>query len=188
MMLPMLLLVQEAQHGAGGGVISELPLPFQPTIGLAIWTLLVFGVLLLLLSKLVFPAIVKATAEREQAIKQQLEEARAMHAEAEKVLGEHRELLAGARGEAQAIIAEARQAAERERTTAVEKTRAEQEELLHRAKNEIAAERDRARAELRREVVDLAIAAAGKVIEKELDAGSDRQIVESYLSEIGKRA
>ncbi len=188
MMLPMLLLVQEAEHAAGGGVMSELPLPFQPTLGLAIWTLIVFAVLLFVLSRYVFPIIVKMTVEREQAIKTQLEEAKAMHADATKVLDEHRELLAGARGEAQAIIAEARQAAEHERAMAVEKTRAEQEELLARARSEIAAEGDRTRAELRREVVDLAIAAAGKVIEKELDAGSDRQIVESYLSEIGKRA
>ncbi len=186
MMLPMLLLVQEAEHAASGGL--NLPAPFSPTIGLAIWTLIVFGVLLFVLSKYVFPVIVKMTADREQAIKTQLEEARAMHADASKVLEEHRELLAGARGEAQAILAEARQAAEHERAMAVEKTRAEQEELLARARNEIVAERDRARAELRREVVDLAIAAAGKVIAKELDAGSDRAIVEDYLAEIGKRA
>ncbi len=185
MTLPMLfLLVQEGEHAAAG----SLPAPFRPTLGLAIWTLIVFGVLLFLLSKFVFPTIVKMTADREQAIKKQLEEAKAMHAEAEKVLGEHRELLAGARGEAQAIVAEARQAAERERTTAIEKTRAEQDELLARAKHEIGAERDKIRAELRREVVDLAVAAAAKVIEKELDAAGDRQIVEGYLAEIGKKA
>jgi F0F1-type ATP synthase membrane subunit b/b' len=41
---------------------------------------------------------------------------------------------------------------------------------------------------LRREVADLAIAAAAKVIEKRLDAADDRRIVEEYLTRIGSRA
>ncbi len=184
MMLPMLLLLQEAEHAAEGA----LPAPFSPTPGLVIWTWIVFIALFILLAKLVFPTIVKMTAEREAAIKLQLAEAAAMRAEAEQALTEHRELLAGARGEAQAIIAEARQAAERERTVAVEKTKAEQDELLARAKAEIAAEGERARAELRREVADLAIAAAGKVIEKQLDPAADRRIVEDYLGQIGQKS
>lgn len=184
MTLPMLLLLQEAEHAAEGA----LPAPFSPTWGLFFWTMIVFAVLLFVLSKFVFPLIVKATVEREQKITGQLAEAEQLRAEASKVLEEHRELLAVARGEAQAIIAEARQAADRERMVAVEKTRAEQDELLARAKAEIAAEGERARAELRREVADLAIAAAGKVIEKELDTAGDRRLVEEYLSQIGSKS
>lgn len=187
MMLPMLLRLQDhaadTAHAAGA-----LPAPFSPTTGLFFWTIIVFGALLFFLSKFVFPMIVKATVEREEKITAQLAEAEQMRAEANKVLDEHRELLAGARGEAQAIIAEARQAAERERAVAVEKTKAEQDELLARAKAEIAAEGERARAELRREVADLAIAAAGKVIEKQLDPAADRRIVEDYLSQIGQKS
>lgn len=184
MMLSMLLLTQDAAHGAEGA----LPAPFSPTWGLFIWTWVVFIPLLWVLSKKVFPLIVKATVEREQKITAQLAEAEKLRADAEQVLAEHRELLAGARGEAQAILAEARQAADRERTLAVERTKAEQGELLARAKTEIAAEGERARAELRREVADLAIAAAAKVIEKELDAAGDRRIVEEYLTQIGTKA
>lgn len=184
MTLPMLFLLQEAEHAAEGA----LPAPFSPTWGLFFWTIIVFFALLFVLNKWAFPMIVKATIEREQKITAQLAEAERVQAEAETVLGEHRELLAGARGEAQAIVAEARQAAERERTIAVQKTKAEQDELLARAKAEIAAEGERARADLRREVADLAIAAAAKVIEKRLDAADDRRIVEEYLTRIGSRA
>jgi F-type H+-transporting ATPase subunit b len=148
----------------------------------------VFGALLFLLAKFVFPLIVKATVDREAQITSQLAEAARMQDEAKSVLEEQRQLLAGSRGEAQAIIAEARQAAERERQTGVEKTRAEQEELLARARREIGAEKDRATAEIRREAVDIAISAAAKVIGKKLDAADDRALVESYLSEIGKKA
>jgi F-type H+-transporting ATPase subunit b len=190
MMLPLLFLMQdtahaveEAEHAAGG-----LPAPFSPTPGLFIWTLVVFIVLFFLLKWLVFPMLVKATVEREQQINSQLAEAARMQDEAKGVLEEQRQMLAGARGEAQAILAEARQAAERERLAGVEKTRAEQDELLARARREIGAEKERATAEIRREAVDLAISAAAKVIGKRLDASEDRALVESYLTEIGKKS
>ena len=70
-------------------------------------------------------------------------------------------------------MVEARQLAEKERAVAMEKTKQEQEELLARARREIAAERDRAIADLRREAVDLSLAAASKLVGKRLD-GDDR--------------
>lgn len=187
MMLPLLFLLQdhaeEAEHAAGA-----LPAPFSPTPGLFIWTLVVFIVLLVLLKWLVYPMILKVTVEREQQITNQLAEAARMQDEAKAVLEEQRQMLAGARGEAQAILAEARVAADRERQAGVERTRAEQDELLARARREIGAEKERATAEIRREAVDIAISAAAKVIGKKLDAADDRALVESYLSEIGKKA
>lgn len=183
-MLPLLLLIQDAGHAAEGA----LPPPFSPTPGLFLWTIVVFIALLILLSKLAFPQIVKATVEREQQIASQLAEAARMRDEAKATLEEQRQLLAGARGEAQAILADARQGAERDRMAALERTRAEQDEILARAKQELASERDRLAAELKRETVDLAIAAAGKVVGQKLDAATDRQLVEQYLAELGKRA
>ena len=55
----------------------------------------------------------------------------------------------------------------------------QQAELLERARRDIEGERDRAIAELRREAVDLAIAGASKVIERNLDDAGNRQLVES---------
>lgn len=176
MMLPLLL---SSEAGA-------LPAPFSPTIGLFIWTFVVFIPFLFLLSKFVFPMIVKATADREAAITAQLAEAKEMHASAQAALEEQRQLLAGARGEATALIAEARQAADRERVLAVEKTRAEQDEMLARARQDIEAQRARAVADLRREAVDIAIAAAGKVVGHSFSAADDRKVVEEYLGSIGK--
>jgi len=66
----------------------------------------------------------------------------------------------------------------------LEQTRVQQQELLERARRDIDAERDRAIAELRREAVDLALAGASKVIERNLDDSSNRQLVESFLASI----
>ena len=175
--MPILLLSTD-----GGG----LPGPFQPTPALAVWTVVVFVVVFVILAKKIFPVIVRATADREETIRTQLAEAKQLHADAQAALEEQRQLLAGSRGEATAMLAEARQAAERERTLAVEKTRAEQDEMLARARREIAAEKGRAVAELRREAVDLAIAAAGKVVGQSLDTAADRKLVEDYLATVGK--
>ena len=85
-------------------------------------------------------------------------------------------------------MTEAREAAERERTAAVEKTRLEQDELLDRAKREIVAERERAVADIRREAVEIAISAAAKVVGTRLDSAADRKIVEDYIGSIGSGA
>ncbi len=164
--------------------MDNLPAPFQPTFGLFMWTGIVFLLLLWVLSKFVFPSLVEMTVAREAAIKLQMDEAAKMRAESAAALEEQRQLLASARGEALAIVAEARDAAERERATGVEKTRQEQEEQLARARREIDAERERAVAEIRREAVDIAISAAGKVVGARLDAAADRKIVEEYIASI----
>ena len=95
--------------------MGNLPAPFQPTLGVVIWTWIVFIALFILLTKLVFPQIVKATADREAQIKKDLEDAERLRDESAAALAEQRELLASARGEAKAIVAEAREAADRER-------------------------------------------------------------------------
>jgi F-type H+-transporting ATPase subunit b len=168
--------------------MNNLPAPFQPTLGVVIWTWIVFLALFVVLAKYDFPVIVKATADREAQIKKDLEDAERLRAESAAALEEQRQLLASARGEAKAIVTEAREAADRERAAGVEKTRQEQEELLDRARREIGAERENAIASLRREAVDIAISAAGKVVGARLDSAADRKIVEDYISSIGSGA
>lgn len=168
--------------------MSDLPAPFQPTFGLVIWTWVVFIGLFFVLKKYVFPPLVQMTVDREASIKKQMDDAERFRTESAAALEEQRQLLASARGEATAIVAEARQAADRERVAAVEKTRQEQDALLARAKQEIEAERERALASIRREAVDLAISAAGKVVSQRLDTAADRKIVEEYIESIGSGA
>ncbi|MBI4542939.1 MAG: F0F1 ATP synthase subunit B [Gemmatimonadetes bacterium] len=163
--------------------------PFAVNPGLAIWTLVIFGILLLILAKTAWPAILKAVEEREQKIQEQLDAAAKANAEAQRVLAEYRKQVEAARGEAQELLATGRQAGEKLRDEIIAKGREEQEQLLARARREIQIERERAVAELRREAVELSIAAAGKVIERNLDSEADRKLVQEYLDGIrGGRA
>ena len=170
-----LVFASTAAAEEGGG-------PFTINPGLTIWTLVIFALLLVILAKTAWPAIMKAVEEREKRIKQHLDDAAKANAEAQRLLAEYQAQLASARAEAQDAVAQGRQAGEKVREEMVAKGRGEQEELLERARREIALERDRALAELRREVVELSIAAASKVIEKNLDSEADRKLVQDYLS------
>jgi F-type H+-transporting ATPase subunit b len=123
-------------------------------------------------------------AAREQALEDAIAGAKRDREEAAKLLAEHRANLDASRGEAQKLIADARVAAERVRSELVEQAHTEQGAMLARARQEIESEKTRAIAELRREAVDLAIAGASKVIEKNLDEASNRKLVESFLASV----
>lgn len=167
-------LIQEHAAEASGG-------PLTVEGGLMIWTVLVFVALLLVLKRFAWPAILGAVEAREQALEAQLAQAAKDREEAAALLAEHKRLVADARHQATGIVAEARSVAEKERALAIEKTKQEQDELLARARREIAAERDRAVADLRREAVDLSLAAASKLVGARLDTETDRRIVSEYL-------
>jgi F-type H+-transporting ATPase subunit b len=183
----MLALLPGLQEEAHGGAAEGFSSPFEVNFGLFFWTWVVFILLYLVLKRFAWPAIVRATEERERKIARQLAEAEKLNAEARAALEEHRKLLAAARAEAQALVNDAKTVAQRERELLLGRAREEQEEILARARREIQAERDRAVAQLRREVVDLALAAAGKLIRERLTASADRRIVEEYLGGLGGR-
>jgi F-type H+-transporting ATPase subunit b len=161
--------------------------PLTVSGGLMLWTVFIFLLLLAILKKFAWPAILGAVEAREKALERQLAEAARDRELAAALLAEHQKLIADAKTQAHAVIVEARTVAEKERALAIEKTKQEQEELLARARREIGAERDRAVAELRREAVDLSLAAASKLIEKRLDTETDRKLVQEFLSTLGEQ-
>jgi len=175
------LLQETVQHTAtearGGGILS-------PSGGVMVWTLVIFIVLLLVLSKYAFKPITKAVEDRERTLAETIDAAQRDRDESNRLLQDQREQIAAARDEAQKIIADARAAAEQVRGKMIEQAHGETGDLLDRARREIGAERDRAIADLRLEAIDLAIAGASRVIGKNLDDQSNRQLVESFLASI----
>jgi F-type H+-transporting ATPase subunit b len=174
-------LAQEAEHGAaasgGGGLLD-------PHAGLMVWTLLIFVVLLVILSRFAFKPLTAAVAARERALEEAIAGAKRDREEAARLLADQRAQLEGSRGEAQKLIADARAAGEKMRADLLEQTHQQQAELLERARRDINAERERAIADLRREAVDLALAGASKVIERNLDDAGNRALVEQFLASI----
>ena len=160
------------------------PSIFGINVGVSFWTLVIFLVLSVVLAKFAFPPILGYAAAREQRIQEALDAAAKQRAETEQLLEQQRQELANARHEAQTLIAEGKQAAERVRADMIDRAKAEQEELIGRARRDIERERDLAIESLRREAVDLALAAAGKLVGHRVDAAADRKLVTDYLQNV----
>ena len=182
--LALLLLATAALPARAEEAAAASPGLMSPSTGLMFWTLLIFAALFFILRRYAFPAIIGAVEAREKALEDAINAAKTDREEAARLLAEHRAALAASRDEGQKLIADARAAAERVRNELVAAAQTEQAGMLARARSEIENEKTRAIAELRREAVDLAIAGAGKVIEKNLDQASNRQLVESFLASV----
>jgi F-type H+-transporting ATPase subunit b len=181
--LVLLALLQEAAHEGGQEAAGG---PFTINPGLIIWTLVVFGLLLFILWRWGFPVLVKSVEERERRIQKQLEDAEKANAEAQRLLEEHKKQIAAARNEAQEILAKAKTVSQKEREILLAKAREEYDALLNRARKDIDAEKDKAILALRREAVELSIAAASRVIEANLDTDANRKLVTEFLESLGK--
>ena len=160
------------------------PKVMNPTTNVMFWTLVIFIVLLIVLGKFAYPPILGYAAAREKRIQDALDESRRQREEAERILEEQRQELARARSQAQEMIAEGKTAAEKIRADMLSQARTEQEALMERTRSDIARERDQMLESLRREAVDLALAAASKLLHQRVDAEADRKIVRDYLAQV----
>lgn len=171
-----------AEEAAGGGGLFAL----NP--GLVVWTWIVFLTLLFVLRKWAWGPILGALEARERRIQEALDGAARDREEARRLLEEHRRLLQESRDKAQHILAEGRKAAERLRMEMLEEARRQRQQIVERAREDIERERDQALEALRREVVDLSLAAAGRVLRREIDEAENRRLVESYLERLAAEA
>jgi F-type H+-transporting ATPase subunit b len=178
--LPVAVFAQEAGHAEGGGGAAL----FDINVGLSLWTVVVFLALLAILWKFAWGPILGAVQAREDHIQQALDESERQRKEAEALLEQHRQHLAEARRHAQEIIAEGKTAGAKVRKEIEEKARDEGDALLERARADIQREKDEALAEIRKETVQLALAAASKLMGERLDSERDRQLVLGYVDEL----
>lgn len=172
---------EEATPPPGGG--SQIP----PTDwGLQIWTLVTFVVLLVLLAKFAFKPIALALDRRSETIKKSIDEAEKQRVEAKKLMEDYQRQLAEARAEANKIIEEARGLGENVRKEVVEKANAEASALLQRSQEEIQRQKEKGVQELKDTVASLSVQIASKVIEKEVNEATHRQLVENLIKDLSK--
>ncbi len=156
----------------------------SPSLGLMIWTLLVFAASMLLLRRFAFPAIRAALDRRQKSIEDAIDTAERTRVEADQLLHEYRERLKEARGQADEIVTRARKAAEEHEHEAIEAARERREHLLEQTRQDVEAETRRAIAAIRDEVTSLTILATEKVTRKSLDHDDQRRLVEEAIGEL----
>jgi F-type H+-transporting ATPase subunit b len=154
-----------------------------PSLGLIVWKTIAFLIFLGLLYWLGWEPITKALREREEEIQSSIQRAEAALEEAKEIQAENEKARRNAEQKAQRILREARESAEELREEEKAKTRREIQQMREQAQADIEREKQAALQELRDEVADLAIEAAEKIIEEDLDADRHRQLVTDALDD-----
>ncbi|RMF09382.1 MAG: ATP synthase F0 subunit B [Candidatus Neomarinimicrobiota bacterium] len=156
----------------------------QPDPGLFIWTILTFLVLLYLLAKFAWKPLLGMLEKRENLIRQSLADAEKARAELEKIQSESEALLAQARDEAQTIVKNGKDTAERMKADIVAAAEEKARQLKLDAEAQISAARDQALAEIKAEVVDLSVDIARKLIRKNLTAQDNQELIDQSLQQM----
>ncbi len=141
------------------------------------------ALVLIILRLVLYKPILRLLENRSSRIKDSLEAAEAAKAQSARSEEEVRKTLVEARQEGQRLIGQASEMGERLKEEAREDAKKEGEAMIERAKSEIARERDDAVEQVRREFGGLAISAAEKVINSELDEDRHRKLIDDVLEE-----
>jgi F-type H+-transporting ATPase subunit b len=155
-----------------------------PNVGLMIWTLIAFGLTLLVLRRAALPRIAEALEKRRKLIEESIEAAERTRREADQLLAEYRERLKAAREQSEEIVMRARKASERFQEESKAQAKRQREELMEHTRREIEQETRRALDEIRKEVASLTVMATEKVTRMALDDEEHRRLIEEALSEI----
>lgn len=142
-----------------------------------------FGILFGLLFIVLYKPMRRMFDERSARIKASMEQAEGIKEQMAQTQEQVREQLEAARREGQAILARAAQMGEQLKEEAKQEAKQEAAAIVVMARAEIERERDVAIAQLRNQFVDLAIAAAEKVVSKTLDREKHRQMIEEVLEQ-----
>jgi len=172
------VLAEAAEHGQAS------PSLFGGDFGTAIWTLVIFILLLIVLGKFAWGPLLRTLQNREQFIRESLESAKAEREQAEARLREYTEQLRKAQAEAGAILDQGRREAELLKRRIQDEARSEAEALLARARREITLARDTAVKELYDLTADLAVDVAARLVRRELSEDDHRRLVQEAIGEI----
>lgn len=149
--------------------------------GLIIWTIITFLVFAFLLAKLAWKPIITALEGRERGIRDAIAAAETARTEAQKLLKQHEELIAKSESEAREIVQAAREISEQVRREADVAARADAQRLLEQARRDIQNAKEAALRNIRDTVADLAVQAAGKIVQETLDAERHRKMIDDLV-------
>ena len=156
----------------------------KPELGLVVWTLITFLILLFILRKFAWKPILGAVSDREEGIKDALASAEKARREMENLTADNERILQEARAEREAMLKDARDMKNKMIADAKEEAQAQANKMIEQAQAAIESEKKAAMAELKSHVAGLSIDIAEKVVRKELsNKGSQEKLVEEMLGE-----
>ena len=152
--------------------------------GLFVWTILTFLLLVFVLAKFAWKPLLKMLQDREDMIRSSLEDAEKAKSELERLNEESEAIMAKARSEAQSILAEGKAAVEKVKDDIIAKSKEQANKLREDAENQIQIEKDKAISEIKKEVVNLTLSVAEKLIQKNLSDADNKSLIEESLKKV----
>ncbi|MTI53377.1 F0F1 ATP synthase subunit B [Geosporobacter ferrireducens] len=143
-------------------------------------------ILYIILKKLLFKPVTEFMAARQNAIVESIQEADDKNTQADKLMQEYQLKLAGAQDEGREIIKDASKRAEERADEIVKSAQDEAGKIKERAEAEMKREQQKAVNALKNEVASMAVAAAGKIINKNLDVNEHSQLINEFIDEVGE--
>ena len=145
-----------------------------------------FLILVVLLRAVAYKPVARLLQQRSDKIRNDLEKAEADRKAAEQTLADYKVQLADAHKRAQDIVDKANLTARQEHDAAVAETRKEIERMKQVAQAEIESERNRAFEDMKSQIVTLSLAAAGKVVSKNIDTKENDKLVNEFINSLNK--
>lgn len=150
--------------------------------------LVAFAILFWLLSRYAFKPLFGVMEKRRQLVQEQMDSAQNNRNDAERLIEEQKQALQQARKEAHDIIEQAKTTGSRQADDIVQAARSESNRIKEDAVRDIEAEKNKAVASLKAEVSGLSVLIASKIIEKQVDEQSQKQLVDQYLQDVGNKS
>lgn len=158
---------------------------FAGDIGNAVWTLVIFLLVLLILGKFAWGPLLSGLQQREEFIRRSLQEAKDDREAAEARLAEYEAKLADAGAQAAEIVDQGKRNAEAARASIEEKARDESDKMVERAKREIELAKQSAIKDLYATSSDLATEIASRILQRELNAQDHERLISESIKELG---
>ena len=159
----------------------------QPDPGLYIWTIVTFVVLVLLLRKFAWVPLLQALDKREKTIAGAVEDAKKAREELERVRQESAGVLAQARRDAEGVVSHARADSEQLRQELRKQAADEAAGIVKNAERRIQQETAKAIQQVRQEAVDLSLAIAGKLLQRNLTKEDNERLIADVITSLDKR-
>jgi F-type H+-transporting ATPase subunit b len=155
-----------------------------PDVGLYIWTIVTFLLLLVAFNYLAWKPLKATLAAREDSIRKSLDDARQAREELQRLRGESAKMLTDARVEADAVLARTREDANRFRDEMKEKAQAEAAAIVKNAERRIEMETTRALQQIRAEAVEFSVAIASKILQRNVSKEDNERLIEETFRQI----
>jgi len=152
--------------------------------GLFVWTILTFLLLVFVLAKFAWKPLLKMLQDREDMVRSSIEDAEKAKSELERLSEESKAIMAKARSEAQSILADGKAAAEKVKDDIIAKSKDHANKIREDAGNQIQVEKDKAISEIKKEVVNLTLSVAEKLIQKNLSDADNKSLIEESLKKV----